>query len=230
MHININLDATAVNNQPQMRFDNSVEFGGNRLLTPIGRLVVLQPPPGNPISPALGGGMQHIPGAFMFHPQASTGQVMLENGLFTFNQSHADILKSTAGNLVAVLTKAVENENTTVSVMPFGGRSNLGSDIHVRFVVEPDQAINFEKFPSGWRVWDVTTQAWEKFVISFNKEGVFSLDEPPKFVTLHLGRGDVVIYLDKDGGAIDVDTPENVINFGIDPNNEIFQYLKVAGC
>jgi len=228
MYININLDATAVNNQVQMRFDNSVEFGGNRLLTPIGRLVVLQPPPGNPMRPTLGGGMQHIPGAFMFHPQAPTGQVMLENGLFTFNQNHEDILKSTAERLVKILTEAVADEYTTVTVMPFGGHNNLGTDIHVRFVAESDQVINFEKFPSGWRVWDVTTQAWEEFKLDFNKEGVFSLNEFPKFVTLYLGLGEVAMFLDEAGNVCSLSTPENVTKFGVKANNEIFQYLKVA--
>lgn len=228
MHININLDATAVNSQVKMNFTNDPVFGGNPLLTPVGRLEVLSSPGNYNARPTLGGMQQGI-GAFMFNPASGTGQFMLEDGSFTFNCDHEGIMEGTADHLVKTLTKALKvKENTVVSVIPFGKVSVIGTDVHVRFVVSPDRAVEFEKFPSGWRVWDVTTQAWEQFMVVFDLDGVFSMNEPPKFVTLHLSHGDVIIHLDKNGHVTDINVPENESKFAIHSGNEIFQYLRTA--
>lgn len=229
MYININLDATAVNNKAKMNFTNDTAFGGNPLLTPVGRLEVVAAPANLNMRPTLGGGMQHIPGAFMFHPASGTGQFMLEDGSFTFNSKHESIMEGTCGQLIEALKNSFKvTEDTVVTVVPFGGPSVMGTDVNVRFIPSPERAVEFEKFKEGWRVWDVTDRVWQEFMVVFDLDGVFSLNTPPEFVTLHLGRGDVVLYLDKSGRVQAIDTPDDVDKFGIQPNNEIFQYLKVG--
>lgn len=225
--INIILDAMHYD-ASQGNMNASGNFKGNRLITPIGRLVLLPPLVINYGGPALGGQMHNM-GAFMEPVIQDTGAWMTESGLFTPNKSHAEIMHDTVNHLVETLGNSLkESEDDRFIVNGISMGMPTYPDMRVRFVPDGAHSVEFEKFDDdGWKVWDVTSKRWTTFFFDLNKEGVYTMITGEDVViVLHLGLGDVHINIDEGGYVKEIIVPGVAKKFGVHASNEIFQYLK----